>query len=106
MYWDTAHSEWILTRRDGMKFGFGVYAPLQWIEDRNGNRVTLVREGGIDGPITQIRTPHGHWIDLSLRQLQPHHPSSRQCRSSRQIRIQQRWLPHQGNRPARARHPL
>jgi RHS repeat-associated protein len=65
MYFDTAHSDWILTRRDGMKFSFGVYAPLQWIEDRNGNRITLVREGSDDGPITQIRTPHGHWIDLS-----------------------------------------
>jgi RHS repeat-associated protein len=65
MHWDAAHSDWVLRRRDGTKFGFGVYAPLQWIEDRDGNRVTLAREGGIDGPITQIRTPHGHWIDLS-----------------------------------------
>jgi RHS repeat-associated protein len=65
MHWDTANSEWILTRRDGMKFIFGEVAPLQAIEDRNGNRITLVREGGKNGPIVQIRTPHGHWIDLS-----------------------------------------
>ncbi len=65
MRWDTAHSDWVLTRRDGTKFIFGIYAPLQAIEDRNGNRITLVREGSDDGPIVQIRTPHGHWIDLS-----------------------------------------
>ncbi len=65
MHWDAAHSDWVLTRHDGMKFIFGIYAPLQWIEDRNGNRITLVREGSDDGPIVQIRTPHGHWIDLS-----------------------------------------
>ncbi len=63
--WSTAEYGWILRRRDGMKFIFGVYAPLQAIEDRNGNRIKLVREGGDNGPIVQIQTPHGHWIDLS-----------------------------------------
>ena len=56
---------WSLRRRDGTIFFFGIYAGLQGIEDRNGNRITLIREGGPTGPIKQIRTPHGRWIDLT-----------------------------------------
>jgi RHS repeat-associated protein len=65
MTWDNTTKQWFLRRRDGMNFIFGELAPLQAIEDRNGNRITLVREGGPNGPITQIDAPHGHWIDLS-----------------------------------------
>ena len=68
----TSGAGWTLTRRDGMRFIFGDLAPLEAIEDRNGNRITLVRqnaadEGGVGalGPVVQIRAPHGHWIDLS-----------------------------------------
>jgi RHS repeat-associated protein len=64
MAWNSSASDWILRRRDGMKFIFGELAPLQAIEDRNGNRITLVREGGATGPIVQIRAPHGRWIYL------------------------------------------
>jgi RHS repeat-associated protein len=56
---------WTLRRRDGMKFIFGDVAPLEAIEDPNGNRITLVRQDGPDGPIVQIRAPHGRLIDLS-----------------------------------------
>jgi RHS repeat-associated protein len=65
MTWDETTKQWFLRRRDGMNFIFGELAPLQAIEDRNGNRITLVREGSPNGPITQIDAPHGHWIDLS-----------------------------------------
>lgn len=64
MTWNETTHQWFLRRRDGMNFIFGELAPLQAIEDRNGNRITLVREGGNNGPITQIHGPHGHWIDL------------------------------------------
>jgi RHS repeat-associated protein len=56
---------WTLRRRDGMKFIFGDVAPLEAIEDPNGNRITLVRQNGPTGPIVQIRAPHGRLIDLS-----------------------------------------
>jgi RHS repeat-associated protein len=64
MHWDNTNSEWLLRRRDGTNFIFGELAPLQAIEDRNGNRITLVREGGTKGPITEIRGPHGRSIHL------------------------------------------
>ncbi len=63
--WDTTRSGWVVRRRDGMKFGFGIFTPLQTIENRDGNRITLVREGGVDGPIVEIRTPHNRGIDLT-----------------------------------------
>ncbi len=56
---------WSLRRRDGVIYFFGVFTGLQGIQDANGNRITLVREGGPGGPIKQIRTPHGRWIDLT-----------------------------------------
>jgi RHS repeat-associated protein len=65
MVWDGTHSQWILRRRDGTKFIFGEVAPLQAIEDRNGNRITLVRSGGANGPISEILGPHGRSIYLS-----------------------------------------
>ncbi len=65
MSYDIPHTDWVLRRRDGMKFIFGDLAPLQAIEDRNGNRITLVRQFGTDGPVVQIRTPHGRSIDLT-----------------------------------------
>ena len=63
--WDTGTSGWVLRRREGMKFGFGIYTPLQWIENRSGNRITIVREGSPSGPIVEIRTPHNRGIDLT-----------------------------------------
>ena len=65
MDWYKGHSQWILRRRDGTKFIFGEDAPLQAIEDRDGNRITLVRSGGTNGPISEIRGPHGRAIYLS-----------------------------------------
>ncbi len=65
MRWNDDSQGWALERRDGIKFIFGDVAPLQYIEDRNGNRITLVREDGQHGQIVQIRGPHDHWIDLS-----------------------------------------
>ncbi len=63
--WTIPTKDWTLERKDGMKFIFGELAPLQYIEDRNGNRITLIREGGgTKGPVVQVRAPHDHWIDL------------------------------------------
>jgi RHS repeat-associated protein len=63
--WVTSSGSWVLRRRDGMKFGFGVFTPLQTIENRDGDRITLVREGSADGPVVEIRTPHNRGIDLT-----------------------------------------
>ena len=64
--WDTSEGGWVLRRGDGMKFYFPDYDPVRMIEDRNGNKMTLVREGGGDGPVTLIRTPHDRWIQLEI----------------------------------------
>ncbi len=64
LYWSEPLDKWVVRRRDGMKFMFPILAPLQAIEDRNGNRITLVREGGNNGPVVQARTPHGGWINM------------------------------------------
>jgi RHS repeat-associated protein len=64
LHWDSTHSDWVLRRRDGTKFIFGELAPLQAIEDRNGNRITLEREGGPNGPIVKVLAPHGRWLML------------------------------------------
>ncbi len=65
LYWSESVHEWVLRRRDGMKFMFPIYAPLKAIEDRNGNRIALVREGSDNGPVVQARTPHGGWISMT-----------------------------------------
>ncbi len=65
MVWDSGHSQWDLRRRDGTTYIFGEEAPLEAIEDRNGSRITLVREDGTRGPVREVRGPHGHTIDLS-----------------------------------------
>jgi YD repeat-containing protein len=63
--WDTSEGGWELRRHDGMKFYFPDYDPVRMIEDRNGNRITLVREGGGNGPVKEVKGPHGQAIYLS-----------------------------------------
>jgi YD repeat-containing protein len=58
---------WELTFKDGTVYVFGSGVPLQAIQDRNGNRVTILRTDANGNPsqkgnITHIRSPNGRWI--------------------------------------------
>lgn len=53
---------WNLVRTDGMLYVFGENAPLQYIQDRFGNRITLARSNGISGNITQVSGSNGRFI--------------------------------------------
>jgi RHS repeat-associated protein len=54
-----------LTRQDGLHYVFGSNAPLQWIQDRYGNRITLIRAGIDTGPITQVISPNGRSVSFT-----------------------------------------
>src|SRR5262249_41763105 len=50
---------WDLTLKDGTVYVLGENAPLQAIRDRSGNQITITRDGGGIGNITQITSPNG-----------------------------------------------
>ena len=56
------HRQWELTLTDGTTYVFGEYAPLQAIRNRHGEQLTITRESGQTGNITQITSPHGRWV--------------------------------------------
>ncbi|WP_197090841.1 RHS repeat-associated core domain-containing protein [Bradyrhizobium sp. LTSP849] len=56
---------WNLIRTDGMLYVFGENAPLQYIQDRFGNRITLTHSNGISGNITQVSGSNGRFVRLS-----------------------------------------
>jgi RHS repeat-associated protein len=56
---------WLVTLKNGTVFGFGDYTPLQYIQDRYGNRVTLTWSNGTFGNLTRIDGPNGRWIDFT-----------------------------------------
>lgn len=58
-------SGWNLTRKDGTLFVFADNAPLQYIQDRFGNRVTLTWSNGINGNLVQVSGPNGRFIHFS-----------------------------------------
>jgi len=52
--------------RDGRKWGYNYYqARLLWMEDRNGNRVTLTRQSGTTGNVTRATGPSGRFIEFT-----------------------------------------
>ena len=55
-------SGWRLTLKDGTSFEFRAYQPVQAIQDRFGNRLTITRT---NGRITQITSPNGRWISFT-----------------------------------------
>lgn len=59
----TDGSEFVLTFRDGRRYGFTYYgSKLKWMQDRNGNRVTLTRDAS--GRIASLISPNGRWIEF------------------------------------------
>jgi RHS repeat-associated protein len=58
-------SGWELTLTDGLTYIFGSLQPLQAIRDRYGDVLTITRERGTEGNITQITSPHGRWVKFS-----------------------------------------
>jgi RHS repeat-associated protein len=65
LYWNTAEGGWTLRLKTGIKYFFPDYAPARAIEAPDGERVVLNREGGVDGPIREIRGPHDRSIFLT-----------------------------------------
>jgi RHS repeat-associated protein len=63
--WNESENGWDVTLTNGLTYEFGVYAPLQSIRDRFGNKLILTRESGTTGNITQITSPHGRWVKLA-----------------------------------------
>ena len=53
---------WNLVLQDGTLYVFGENAPLQYIQDRFGNRTTLTRQGGRNGHVSQVSSPNGRLI--------------------------------------------
>ncbi len=60
--WDDPRDGWDLTLSDGTTYIFGDMAGLQAIRDRYGNQLTITRQSGQVGAITQITSPHGRWV--------------------------------------------
>jgi RHS repeat-associated protein len=56
---------WTLVRKDGTVYTFGENAPLQSIQDRFGNKITLTRSSGTSGNIIQVSGPSGRFIRFS-----------------------------------------
>jgi RHS repeat-associated protein len=58
-------TSWTLLRQDGMTYVFGENAPVQYMQDRYGNRVSFIRSAGPNTPITTISSPSGRSIKLT-----------------------------------------
>ncbi|PWW67116.1 RHS repeat-associated protein [Actinokineospora spheciospongiae] len=56
------NGDWVLSLRDGTKYFFPWYARARAMQDRNGNQITFVRNGGSNGEVSQILSPSGRWI--------------------------------------------
>jgi RHS repeat-associated protein len=56
---------WNLTRTDGVMLVFGDNAPLQSMQDRFGNKITLSYSGGNSGNIVQVSSSSGQHIRFS-----------------------------------------
>jgi len=56
---------WTLVRKDGTVYTFVYQAPLQSIQDRFGNKITLTRSNGTSGNIIQVSGPNGRFIRFS-----------------------------------------
>jgi RHS repeat-associated protein len=63
-------SSWHLTLTNGTTYIFGAFAGLQAIRNKQGQQLTITREGGLTtGNIVQITSPHGHWVKFAYNGL-------------------------------------
>jgi YD repeat-containing protein len=62
--YDSALPGWDMTLKNHSVYKFGLGAPLQSVQDRNGNTITLQRSGGQSGNITTISDPNGRYVNL------------------------------------------
>jgi RHS repeat-associated protein len=56
---------WTLTFRDGRKWHFPYFQPLDWMSDANGNITTIARRDGNEGPVSRITSPNGRTIQFT-----------------------------------------
>lgn len=56
---------WDLTLKNGTVYVFGKNAPLQYIRDRHGNRITITRTNAQTGNITKITSTNGRSVDFT-----------------------------------------
>lgn len=61
---DSYGNEFVMTLKDGTRYFFSYFfSKLQRIEDRYGNRVSLMRDG--DGKIARVVSPNGRWLEFT-----------------------------------------
>jgi RHS repeat-associated protein len=69
--YDSSIPGWDLTTRDGNVFGYGLGAPLQWIKDRNGNKLTISHSSGSClnssqcGNVSEVLSSSGRYVTFS-----------------------------------------
>ncbi len=63
--WDPSEPGWELTLTNGTTYIFGELAPLEAIRNKQGQQLTITRSEGLTGNITQITSPHGHWVKFT-----------------------------------------
>jgi RHS repeat-associated protein len=63
--WNESIPGWDLTLTNGTIYVFGEDAPLEAIRNRQGQQLTITREKGLTGNITQITSPHGRWVKFT-----------------------------------------
>ncbi len=63
--WDPDVGGWDVILADGTIYYFGVQQPMQWMQDRYGNRITLTRTPANSGNITRIDGPSGRSIEFT-----------------------------------------
>ncbi len=63
--WNESIPGWDLTLTNGTTYVFGEDAPLEAIRNRRGQQLTITREKGLTGNITQITSPHGRWVKFT-----------------------------------------
>jgi RHS repeat-associated protein len=56
---------WNLTRTDGFLMVFGENLPLQYMQDRFGNKITLSYSNGNSGNIVQVTASNGRFLSFS-----------------------------------------
>lgn len=60
IYWNG--NGWNLVRQDGTLLVYGENGPLQYVQDRFGNRITCTRANGNYGDLIQVSSPNGRFV--------------------------------------------